>query len=318
MPAIQTEHLTKKFGEFTAVKDVNLRVEHGEIFGFLGPNGSGKTTIIKMLAGLLSPTEGSMQICGLDVQRHSEEVREQVGYMSQTFSLYDDLTAMENLQFYAKIYGLSAKQRRERIADIIECNSLDRYLNCQVRTLSGGWKQRLALGCAMIHQPKVMFLDEPTAGIDPVARRRLWDLIFDLSGRGITFFVTTHYMDEAERCSHVAYLYYGTLIADGTPESLGSLPEVNIAGTRRVAITANDVTRALKVSRTLPLIKSATIFGRSIHAVVSDHASDTDIIREMGESGVRVTDVRALEVSLEDVFVDLTCRYETPVELSHA
>src|SRR5262245_56117395 len=161
MPAIQTENLTKKFGEMTAVDNVNLRVEHGEIFGFLGPNGSGKTTIIKILAGLLSPTAGSAKICDLDVQKNGDKVREHVGYMSHAFSLYDDLTAMENLQFYAKIYGLSAKERRERIDDIVHSNSLERYLKCQVKTLSGGWKQRLALGCAMIHKPKVMFLDEP-------------------------------------------------------------------------------------------------------------------------------------------------------------
>jgi ABC-type multidrug transport system ATPase subunit len=247
--AISAEHLVRRFGQFTAVNDVSFRVEKGEIFGFLGPNGSGKTTVIKMLTGLLPLSGGSAHVEGLDVRTDAEVVRERIGYMSQNYSLYQDLTVAENLQFYGRIYSLEPARLKRRIEEIVELNGLGPYLNRLSAKLSGGWKQRLALGCAMLHEPKLLFLDEPTAGIDPVARRQLWDLLFELSGHGITFFVTTHYMDEAERCSHVAYIYYGKIIADGTPNSLRELPDVQPQGTIRVEITTPEVTRALRFTR---------------------------------------------------------------------
>jgi len=313
-PAISAEHLVRRFGNFTAVNDVSFRVEKGEIFGFLGPNGSGKTTVIKMLTGLLPLSGGEAHVEGIDVRTDSEGVRERIGYMSQNFSLYYDLTVEENLQFYGKIYSLDAARLKRRMEEIVQINGLGPYLKRLSAQLSGGWKQRLALGCAMLHEPKLLFLDEPTAGIDPVARRQLWDLLFELSGHGITFFVTTHYMDEAERCSHVAYIYYGRLIADGTPDSLRELPDVQPQGTMRIEIIAPEVTRALRLARHIPGIRSATIFGQSIHALVEEHF-DLDVLRtQLKKEGISVAEIRPLAPSLEDVFVELTYKHQSLLE----
>src|SRR5690349_2231783 len=313
-PAISAEHLVRRFGNFTAVNDVSFRVEKGEIFGFLGPNGSGKTTVIKMLTGLLPLSGGEAHVEGIDVRTDSEGVRERIGYMSQNFSLYYDLTVEENLQFYGKIYSLDAPRLKRRMEEIVQINGLGPYLKRLSAQLSGGWKQRLALGCAMLHEPKLLFLDEPTAGIDPVARRQLWDLLFELSGHGITFFVTTHYMDEAERCSHVAYIYYGRLIADGTPDSLRELPDVQPQGTMRIEIIAPEVTRALRLARHIPGIRSATIFGQSIHALVEEHF-DLDVLRtQLKREGINVAEIRPLAPSLEDVFVELTYKHQSLLE----
>jgi ABC-2 type transport system ATP-binding protein len=293
---------------------VSFRVEKGEIFGFLGPNGSGKTTVIKMLTGLLPLTSGDATVQGLDVRSDPESVRETIGYMSQNFSLYTDLTVTENLTFYGRIYGLPADRLRRRMDEIIQLNSLGPYVNRLASQLSGGWKQRLALGCAMLHEPKLIFLDEPTAGIDPVARRQLWDLLFELSAHGITFFVTTHYMDEAERCSHVAYIYFGKVIADGTPDSLRELPAVNPPGTYRVEISALHVTTALRVARTVPGVRRATIFGQSIHALIDDHLDLEQLREQLVGHNVEVAEIRALAPSLEDVFVELTYRHQQSAE----
>jgi ABC-type multidrug transport system ATPase subunit len=312
--AILAEHLVRRFGHFTAVNDVSFKVKRGEIFGFLGPNGSGKTTVIKMLTGLLPLTSGRAVVEGIEVSEDPEAVRQNIGYMSQRFSLYDDLTVTENLQFYGRIYSLPPDRLKRRMDEIIQLNSLGPYLTRLAAQLSGGWKQRLALGCAMLHEPKLLFLDEPTAGIDPVARRELWDLLFELSGHGITFFVTTHYMDEAERCSHVAYIYYGRLIADGTPNSLRELPEVQPHGTKRIEITTPEVTRALRFARQLPGIRSATIFGQSIHALVDELFDLNDLRQQLQKKGITVGEIRPLEPSLEDVFVELTYKHQTGAE----
>jgi ABC-type multidrug transport system ATPase subunit len=316
--AISADRLVRRFGSFTAVDDVSFQVRKGEIFGFLGPNGSGKTTVIKMLTGLLPLSGGAAQVEGLDVRIHAEEVRERIGYMSQKFSLYDDLTVAENLLFYGRIYSLPADRLKRRMTEIIELNGLGPYVDRLAAKLSGGWKQRLALGCAMLHEPKLLFLDEPTAGIDPVARRQLWDLLFELSGHGITFFVTTHYMDEAERCSHVAYIYYGKLIADGTPNSLRELPDVQPPGTLRVEITTPEVTRALRFARQIPGIRSATIFGQSIHALIDDHFDLHDLREQLLKEGIAVAEIRPLAPSLEDVFVELTYKHQTLLEDTRA
>jgi ABC-type multidrug transport system ATPase subunit len=316
--AIRTENLTRKFGDFTAVSDVNISVQHGEVFGFLGPNGSGKTTVIKLLTGLLPLSGGDAWVDGIDVRKDPDGVREHIGYMSQKFSLYDDLTVMENLTFYGRIYGLRPEKLRSRIDDIISQNSLSPYVDRQAGKLSGGWKQRLALGCSMLHEPKIMFLDEPTAGIDPVARRQLWDLLFDLSGKGITFFVTTHYMDEAERCSHVAYIYYSKLIADGTPMELEAMPDVNPPGTKRLEIRTTEVTRGLRLARKFPGILSATVFGQSVHALVDDSFDPAALAKMLSGQGIEITEVRPLAASLEDVFVELTYRRQAEMEASRA
>lgn len=299
-PVITADHLTIRFGNFTAVKDVSFSINKGELFGFLGPNGSGKTTIIKALCGLLTPTEGSGTILGMDIRKDAAEIKRHVGYMSQKFGLYEDLTVAENLGFYAGVYGMTNSAATQRISEILDLTGLQPYLSRRVSQLSGGWKQRLALGCAIIHSPEVVFLDEPTAGIDPVARRSLWDLFFQLSGQGVTFFVTTHYMDEAERCGRVGYIYLSKLVALGSIAELQHLPAANPEGTSRVQIEVANASSILSALRTSDGVREATIFGRSIHALVETHQIDA-LKQRFPEAGVET-----IVPSLEDVFVTLT------------
>jgi ABC-2 type transport system ATP-binding protein len=281
------------------VNRVSLSVSAGEVFGLLGPNGSGKTTLIRALCGLLPLAEGSATVLGRDVTREAEQVRVQLGYMSQKFSLYEDLTANENMDFYTGIYGLSPATARARKAELTELTGLGPYLDRRAGRLSGGWKQRLALACALLHQPRLVFLDEPTAGIDPVARRDLWDLLFRLAAEGITLFVTTHYMDEAERCVRVGYIYLANLLAVGTPEELKHLPGVTPPGTRRLSITAPNMAGLLDRLRGHPGVRSATIFGQAVYALVDANLSDAEL-------GLEGAEVRPAEASLEDVFVALS------------
>jgi ABC-2 type transport system ATP-binding protein len=267
-----------------------------------------------MLSGILPVTAGRAVIDGIDVTQDPDEVKLRIGYMSQKFSLYDDLTVLENLRFYAQIYGLRGAEAERKIEETMSRNAIEPYKERFAGKLSGGWKQRLALSCAMLHAPTIVYLDEPTAGIDPVARRKLWDLLFDLSGQGITFFVTTHYMDEAERCSHLAYIYYGKLIADGTPETLREIPEVHPPGTHRFEIATKGVTTALRLVRNLPFVRSATIFGRSIHALIDEKITQSELAHELANAGVQVEEIRPLMPDLEDVFVELTYKHQAERE----
>jgi ABC-2 type transport system ATP-binding protein len=296
---IDAHGVTVRFGHVTAVNRVSLRVAPGEVFGLLGPNGSGKTTLIRALCGLIPFAEGSATVLGRDVARDAERVRAQIGYMSQKFSLYADLTARENMEFYSGIYGQSAAEARARQAELIELTGLGPYLDRRGGQLSGGWKQRLALVCALLHRPRLIFLDEPTAGIDPVARRDLWNLLFRLSAEGITLVVTTHYMDEAERCARVGYIYLSNMLAVGTPQELKLLPEVTPAGARWLEIVGPDPAGLLGHLNARPGIHQATVFGQSIHAL-----ADAD--RTAADLGLPGVEVHETEPSLEDVFVALS------------
>jgi ABC-type multidrug transport system ATPase subunit len=304
---IDIQGVTKDFGKFRALDDVTLQVPRGEIFGLLGPNGSGKSTLIRILCGLLQPTAGHATVDGLDVEREGEQVRLHIGYVSQAFSLYRDLTVQENLEFFSSIYRLKGAERTERIEWAVNLTHIAPYRDRLAGALSGGWKQRLALAAALMHRPRVLFLDEPTAGIDPVARRELWDLLFELAGGGVTMFVTTHYMDEAERCASVAYLYLSRLIVSGRPDTLKKLPEVTPEGTRRVQAECSEGVAALMTSaRTLEYVKAATIFGTALHLLIDASVSDGKLKSDLESFGAGRVVVSPIDPSLEDVFVRLT------------
>ena len=311
---IECEGLTRRFGQFTAVDHVTFSVAKGSIFGFLGPNGSGKSTVIRMLCGILAPSDGQARIAGLDVAREADKLKGKLGYMSQKFSLYDELTVTENLFFYGRLYGLHGDELRTRLNELIQLTHLEPYVNRRASLLSGGWRQRLAMACAIIHKPIVLFLDEPTAGIDPVARRELWDLLFTFASQGVTLFVTTHYMDEAERCSNVGYIHMSKLIVCGEPDDLKRMPEVNPANTKRLDVTCERVTVGLQAVRQLPGVRAATIFGQSMHLLLDGSISGQTIRERLASVGIREADIRPIAASLEDVFVTLTAHVEQQPE----
>ena len=303
---IECDRLTRRFGHFTAVDHVSFKVNKGSIFGFLGPNGSGKSTVIRMLCGLLEPSDGRANIGGFDVASQTDQIKTLIGYMSQKFSLYDELSVYENLMFYGRLYGLGGVALSKKRDELVALTHIEPYLERRAGLLSGGWRQRLAMACSLMHHPTVLFLDEPTAGIDPVARRELWDLLFEFSSQGMTLFVTTHYMDEAERCSHVGYIYMSKLVVCGEPDELKQLPVVNPPDTWRLDVTCDHVTVGLQALRRLPGVRTATVFGQSMHLLVDKDLSEDSLRAELKKVGIPQADIRPIAPSLEDVFVALT------------
>jgi drug efflux transport system ATP-binding protein len=298
MIAVETKELVKTFGSFVAVDHVNLQIPKGEIFGFLGPNGAGKSTTIRMLCGLLTPTSGSGSVNGYDVASQPEEIRRSIGYMSQKFSLYDDLTVEENIDFFSGIYGVAKDRRGQRKSYVLDMANLAERRRALTRTLSGGWKQRLALGCAILHDPPVLFLDEPTSGVDPIARGAFWGLIHDLSETGHTIFVSTHYMDEAEYCHRLALMYRGKVIALGTPAELKS-------GLTIHSLLQLDTDAPLDTMRALEGVEGVldvAVFGGGLHVTV-DHLDQTIVRMREALREIRIERLEQIEPSMEDVFV---------------
>ncbi len=306
--AIVVRDIVRSFGARRAVDGVSFAVPRGAVFGLLGPNGSGKTTLLRMLCGVLRPSSGSAHVLGCDVARDAEALKRRIGYVSQKFSLYGDLSVRENLAFYGRIYGLAPEQVVARSAAVAELTSLGDRMEQLADTLSGGWKQRLALACALLHEPELLYLDEPTAGIDPVARRELWDLLFELAGRGVTLVVTTHYMDEAERCSHIAYLQDGRLVVAGTPAELKALPRVTPEGSRRIEVRVPRPAERLAALRGVAGVLDATLFGETLHVQLAPSADASDLRHALGADA----ELRDVPPSLEDVFVTLARTRSAP------
>jgi ABC-2 type transport system ATP-binding protein len=300
--AVVVSDLVKRFGRFTAVNGISFSVQRGEIFGFLGPNGAGKSTTIRMLCGLLTPTAGHGSVAGLDIRTEAERIKSNIGYMSQRFSLYEDLTVEENIEFYSGIYRLAPDQKAARKEWVIQMAGLAEHRRSRTAVLSGGWKQRLALGCAILHEPPILFLDEPTSGVDPNSRRQFWELIYGMAGRGVTVFVTTHYMDEAEYCDRVGLIYRGDLIALGTPLELKTrcMPE------EVLEILCERPQDAMALVERQPGVKEAALFGRAMHALVHDRPTAAQAItRALEEAGYALERMEPVTPSLEDVFVSL-------------
>jgi ABC-2 type transport system ATP-binding protein len=300
--AVSVQGLERRFGNFVAVNRISLEVASGEVFGFLGPNGAGKSTTIRMLCGLLAPTAGTGKVAGFDVATEPERIKEQIGYMSQRFSLYEDLTVEENIDFYSGIYRVPRAAKTGRKDWVLALAGLTDHRRARTGSLSGGWKQRLALGCAILHEPPIVFLDEPTSGVDPISRRRFWDLIYELAGRGVTVFVTTHYMDEAEYCDRLALIYHGEIIAEGSPAEL----KHRHMDEEVLEIACDRPQDALEVVAGCDTIRDVALFGRGLHAVTprADQAGPQIKTRLLAQ-GFRVDRVDRIVPSLEDVFVSL-------------
>ncbi len=300
--AVTVDKLEKRFGSFVAVDRVSFQVRRGEIFGFLGPNGAGKSTTIRMLCGILTPSGGSGTVAGFDIRSQSEQIKANIGYMSQKFSLYQDLTVEENIDFYSGIYRIPPEKSQLRKQWVIEMSGLAEHRRRPTAILSGGWKQRLALGCAILHQPPIVFLDEHTSGVDPISRRQFWDLIYELSAQGVTIFVTTHYMDEAEYCDRLGLIYRGELIALGTPHVL----KTELMREDVLEVLCDRAETAMSMLAELPGVKEVAMFGKGLHLVAENGGqAAAEVRKRLAEAGVAVERIEQITPSLEDVFVSL-------------
>jgi ABC-2 type transport system ATP-binding protein len=297
--AVEVDDLVKRFGSFMAVDHVTFQVSRGEIFGFLGPNGAGKSTTIRILCGLLAPTSGKASVHGYDVATQPELIRGNIGYMSQKFSLYDDLTVQENIDFFTGIYGVPQERRGERAAHVLRMAGLDSRRTEMTRLLSGGWKQRLALGCAILHEPPILFLDEPTSGVDPIARRDFWELIRQLSAAGHTVFVSTHYMDEAEYCHRLALMYRGRVIALGTPRELKD----RLHGQTLLRLETPSPLDTMKALEGMPGVSDVAVFGSGLHLTVRDESAIAEVRQTLQSQRIQVRQLEPIPPSMEDVFV---------------
>jgi len=299
--AIEIRNLTKTFESQVAVNNVSFDVKKGEVFGFLGPNGSGKTTVIRMILGLINPTSGTGKVLGYDISKDKEKLRNNIGYMSQKFSLYEELTVEENLDFYAGVYCIPKNKIKDKKKEILQMADLTGKENLIVSNLSGGWKQRLALGCSIIHEPEILLLDEPTGGVDPIARRQFWDIIYNLSKQGVTILVTTHYMDEAEHCNSIGFLYYGNLLSLDTPNNM----KEKVIDGDIVEIRADNTLKCIEVLKTKSMVKDASVYGAGIHAMVEEGLNLDELKFLLSENCVEVHSIKKVKPSLEDVFVFL-------------
>jgi ABC-2 type transport system ATP-binding protein len=309
--SVSIDKLVKRFGDFTAVDHISLDVRKGEVFGFLGPNGAGKSTTIRMLCGLLKPTAGRAQVAGFDVARDAESVRQNIGYMSQKFSLYNDLKVIENLRLFAGLYSVPASIWQERIDWALEMSNLSGKQKLITGTLPGGWKQRLALGCAVLHRPPIIFLDEPTSGVDPISRRQFWDLIHSMAAEGVTVFVTTHYMEEAEYCNRLALIFRGKIVALGTPSEL---KQKSMKG-ELLLVECDPLGPAVEALQSCAVVMDAAVFGNALHLVVQD-AEDAipQLERFLTDNRITVSSMEKISPTLEDVFVSLTTQRDAGKE----
>jgi len=305
--AVKVNMLEKRFGNFVAVNRINFEVNEGEIFGFLGPNGAGKSTTIRMLCGILSPTSGSGTVGGFDIIKEQERIKQNIGYMSQKFSLYEDLTVEENINFYGGIYRIPAQKKRERKEWVINMAGLNESRLSRTSTLSGGWKQRLALGCAILHEPRIIFLDEPTSGVDPISRRNFWKLIKEMAGMGVTVFVTTHYMDEAENCNRIALIYKGDIIALGTPHEL----KTKFMKEDVLEVSVPNPEEWIERLAQSDVIKETALFGTVLHAIAEDTRHAAVFLRDLfDKEKIKDYTIQKIQPSLEDVFVSLIEAYD--------
>jgi len=306
MNSIEIKNLTKNFGSFYAVDDVSFTVKRGEIYGFLGPNGSGKSTTIRMLCGLLSASKGTATVAGFDINKNPEGVKSKIGYMSQRFSLYNDLTVDQNLDFWGTLYKLNSSELSNRKKEIYELANIGDVGDRLTGTLSGGWKQRLALGCSIIHKPEIVFLDEPTGGVDPISRRGFWELIDKLSASGTTVFVTTHFLDEAEYCHNIGLIYNGKLIAQGSPNDL----KTKSMNQKSIEVVSSSPMDALSILTEHNLIDETSIFGTKIHAILKEgikltNETEDSIRKLLSEKNIQTQSIIEITPSLEDVFIHL-------------